>query len=533
VILLRHGKGCNEHGEHVFIDAQPVTENCQDRKKIVDIRGEKCDNKPPVLLSGGIVLGDNMVNRFTKIKRTLALAGAAALSAGSFAFAFDAEILIQRALNSPTLTVKYDGANASLVELRINGESFATRAVASKETKGTVEFTVTVTDLKDGDNEVEIRLYDKTGKVLSSQKQNISTDQGNKGPVYITGPKQGETVKGPVEIKIGFGKELKNAFVSFFIDGDHKEIKNTPPYNYVWDTQKESNGWHTVEAWVVDELTNTYKSKQVRVFVNNPGGRTNRTGLGGGEAVVAKGTSQATIEDTNNGIKGSDLTVAATTAPVGVSTPKVGAVKTTVTAKTPVAVPAASKAQPVATKVTPKIDDKVATLKSPAVDGGIPMANMNMVPTGSRIARPHGLPNFATEAATKVLSIGKGFRMEGVNTFSVLYNGRFVEFDVQPRVDEGIPMTPFRHLIEKAGGMVGWLKSAKEVNASADGTKIWFKVGDANAKVNDKAFKLEMAPYIDRGRTIVPLTFMSDALKVNIDFDPSTGHVLITKKDSK
>ncbi len=472
----------------------------------------------------------------------MALAGAAALSAGSFAFAFDAEILIQRALNSPTLTVKYDGANASLVELRINGESFATRAVASKETKGTVEFTVTVTDLKDGDNEVEIRLYDKTGKVLSSQKQNISTDQGNKGPVYITGPKQGETVKGPVEIKIGFGKELKNAFVSFFIDGDHKDIKNTPPYNYVWDTQKESNGWHTVEAWVVDELTNTYKSKQVRVFVNNPGGRTNRTGLGGGEAVVSKGTSIATIEDTNVKIKGSEMAVAATTAPVGVSTPKVSAVKvteaktlpvvkTTVTATAPAA--GTSKLQPTTTKVSPKIDDKVAILKSPVVDGGIPMGNLNMVPTGARVARPYGLPNFAAEAATKVLSIDKGFRMEGVNTFSVLYNGRFVEFDVQPRVDEGIPMTPFRHLIEKAGGMVEWLKSAKEVNASADGTKIWFKVGDANAKVNDQSFKLEMAPYIDRGRTIVPLTFMRDALKVNIDFDPSTGHVLITKQESK
>jgi hypothetical protein len=115
----------------------------------------------------------------------------------------------------------------------------------------------------------------------------------------------------------------------------------------------------------------------------------------------------------------------------------------------------------------------------------------------------------------------------------VLYNGRFVEFDVQPRVDEGIPMTPFRHLIEKSGGMVEWLKSAKEVNASADGQKIWFKVGDANAKVNDQSFKLEMAPYIDRGRTIIPLSFMRDALKVEIDFDPSTGHVLITKKDSK
>ena len=91
-------------------------------------------------------------------------------------------------------------------------------------------------------------------------------------------------------------------------------------------------------------------------------------------------------------------------------------------------------------------------------------------------------------------------------------------------------MTPFRHLLEKAGGKVTWLNSEKSVNASGDGKKIWFKVGDSTAKINDLPFALELAPYIDRGRTIVPLSFMKDALDVNIQFDPATGHVLITKK---
>jgi len=112
-----------------------------------------------------------MLNRYTSIKRTMALAGVAALSAGSFAFMLDTNIVIERALNSPTLTVKYDGANASLVELRVNGESLATKSVSATANKGETTFTLAVSDLKDGDNDVEIRLYDKAGKVVGSQKQ--------------------------------------------------------------------------------------------------------------------------------------------------------------------------------------------------------------------------------------------------------------------------------------------------------------------------------------------------------------------------
>lgn len=464
-----------------------------------------------------------MLNRFTSIKRTMALAGAAALSAGSFAFMFDTNIVIERALNSPTLTVKYDGANASLVELRINGESFATKNVSATSSKGELSFTLTVSDLKDGDNDVEIRLYDKTGKVIGSEKQTMVTDQGNKGPIYISSPKQGASVQGITEIKLGFGRELKNIWVSFFVDGDHKDISNTPPYVYTWDTQRESNGWHTVEAWAVDPDSNTYKSKQVRVFVNNPGGRTNRHSLGTAEPAVATGTNKATV-----------------TPPEPAKPTKVDA-----PAKNPAKVD-----KPIETKVNPTAPVEVTPTKNPSkatiqdhrgkVDGSvkvgsaIPMGNQDMMPTGLRIASAKSftsnVPNFAAEAAAKAFSVEKGTRFNGVTSFNVLYNGQYVEFDVQPRVDDGVPMTPFRHLLEKAGASVDWNNGQKVVTAKGDGTDIWLKVGDSTAKINNKSFSLELAPYIDRGRTIVPLSFMKDALNVDIQFDPTSGHVLITKK---
>ncbi len=481
-----------------------------------------------------------MLNRYTSIKRTMALAGAAALSAGSFAFMLDTNIVIERALNSPTLTVKYDGASASLVELRINGESLATKAVSATVNKGETTFTLAVSDLKDGENDVEVRLYDKAGKVVGTQKQKMVTDQGNKGPVYISGPKQGATVQGVTEIKLGFGKELKNVWVSFFVDGDHKDISNTPPYAYTWDTQKESNGWHTVEAWAVDPDSNTYKSKQVRVFVNNPGGRTERHVLGTGTEAVATTTTPAELK---NPVKTTEVPVPSKD-PVKPTKPVVTKINNVKAVE-----PITSKATTVA-----KVEPIKGTAGPVAIGKPIVMGNQDMTPTGTRVAgvaapkatvtapkynaaliasaKNFGskVPNYALEAAGKAVSIETGTRLKGVTSFNVLLNGSYVEFDVQPRVDQGIPMTPFRHLMEKSGGKVKWLSGDKSVDATSEGRNIWFKVGDSTAKVNNLPFTLELAPYIDRGRTIVPLSFMKDALDVNIQFDPATGHVLITKK---
>lgn len=437
----------------------------------------------------------------------------------------DTNIVIERALNSPTLTVKYDGTSVALVELRINGTSFATRTVNAATTKGETTFTMAISDLKDGENEVEIRLFDKTGKVVGNQKQSIQNDQADKGPISITGPKQGAAVQGVTEIKLGFGKEMKSSWVSFFIDGDHKFITNEAPFKYVWDTQKESNGWHTVEAWVVDEASNTFKSKPIRVFVNNPGGRTPRHGLGSAEPTLSSNSNKATIVDPGTpAVAGAvKATAVEPTAPKAPSAPT-KAVATKVVKTSPIATKGAN--------VTPVVA-KATTTKVVKTTPSVPMGAQDMTPTGNRLAINAGFAkntNFALEAAGKAISIEHGTRLTGVTSFNVLLNGQYVEFDVQPRVDEGVPMTPFRHLMEKSGGLVEWLKDAKIINASGDGKKIWLKVGDSTAKINDMPFSLELAPYIDRGRTIVPLSFMKDALGVNIQFDPNTGHVLITKK---
>lgn len=426
------------------------------------------------------------------------------------AFILDGQITIDRALNSPTLTVRYSNANAALVELRVNGESIATRSVNPGKNSGETTFTLPTANLAGGENKIEIRLYDKAGTLLASETSKVTADAAQ-GPIYLTNPKMGATLQGKVELKVGFGKELKNSYVSFFIDNQFKSISNVPPFEFTWDTTRDSNGWHEVEAWVVDDSSSTFKTRKVRVFVQNPGG--------GGSLTNREFSSS--------------VTTAPKPAVKVALTPAVKAAPSTQIASVGV-----MTANAVRTAVVGTTSTKPATL-SPSVSTGL----KSMTPTGTRnatqAAKPialqtHQLPpstilrGVPAAAETGLISITRGQRLPNIGTFVIVYNTQFVNFDVQPRVTNGVPLTPLRYLLEKAGAKVGWAHKEKNVSATADGHDIFLHIGDGFALVNKQRVDLEKPSFIDSGRTIVPLSFMRDALNVNVDYDKATGHVLIT-----
>lgn len=487
------------------------------------------------------------------IRTMFVLAGISVIAGSASALPYDARIMIDRALNSPVLTIRYDGVSATLVELRINGESLGTRSVEGSKAAGETNFTINLTDLKDGDNDVEVRLYDRTGKLVGSEKSGISTDQTNYGPVFLRTPKVGTTVMGNVEINMGFGRELKDVYVSFFIDNNFKKITNYPPYTMNWDTTGESNGWHEVEAWAVDDSSTTYKTRRTRVFVNNPGGRTNRIG------------AEVEVTPTRNPVRPQTVDGGSTTLRnVQISgSPKV--VEGEKIHLEPKVFTGTTVSNKVRTTVDLESGTKSAPLKAPAVMGVRPIApsSMKVVTNYSPLPKTSGeisivvhnpkaapiasgfnnqlsgvptvssVPRVASANSTVALShlvrISKGQRIPNLTSFEVVLNSAIVNFpDVQPRVDGGVPMTPFRYLMEQAGSKVKWANETKTVTAASDGRDIVLQIGDKNAKINSLRVGLEIAPYIDRGRTIVPVSFLHDALNVNVDYDKETGHVLIS-----
>ena len=486
------------------------------------------------------------MNTTRTCRRLFAFATLAAVAASASALSVDPQITIDRALNSPTLAVQYTGATATLVELRINGESVGTREVSGKRSGGETNFTIDLDALKDGDNLVEIRLFDRMGKLVGSDKTNIAMEKGGKrGPVFVSAPKAGSTVLGPVEINVGFGQKLGRSYVSFFIDGQFKSMTNFPPFTFVWDTEKEANGWHDIEAWAIDERNETHKTGAVRLFVNNPGGRTNRPGVPVAAVVPTRNLSHEIA------LVGAEAGVRA----MGMSTSALR-VKGALPQGLPPAV--VERMVPISNAVRAAVTGANA-VRPLVLASGLATGPKSLMPTGRRVALPMrtvptakavvpaiplpvaptaavaptyapSVSNATLVAATTMVSVGHGTRLPDLGAFTVLLDGMRVRFDVPTRVDSGIALAPLRSLIEKAGGKVEWIAASKTVRAGNGGHVFELKIGDATARVDGGNLVLEKAPGITRGRTIVPLSFLRDALGMDVRYDRATGNVVVATK---
>jgi len=139
------------------------------------------------------------------------------------------------------------------------------------------------------------------------------------------------------------------------------------------------------------------------------------------------------------------------------------------------------------------------------------------------------LNNVKPHEAT-ALQAGHKLVVPQVGAFDVAFDGVVLAFDVQPRVEAGIGLVPIRQIFEHAGGWLYWYGAARTVRAVNNTREIELKIGSPTATVNNRTLTLERAPFIDSGRTLVPLTFVRDALSVDARYDEATGRVLLRTK---
>ncbi len=442
-------------------------------------------------------------------RRLAALAGLAAVASSASAFSLDPEITIDRALNSPTIAVRYNGVAATLVELRINGESLGTREVSGDKKRGETNFTIDLAALKEGDNLVEVVLYDRTGKVVERDKTSISVARESKrGPVFVESPKAGATVRGPVQVDVGFGEKLGKSYVSFFVDGKFHSLTNFPPYTFSWDTEKEANGWHDIEAWAIDEANETHKSGAVKFFVNNPGGRTNRPGAASPVALAGNAPRDFSLVGADSGLRA----LGGATAAVRVSTPAARAMPPAVVDRMVPMTNAVRAAVTAANGLRP------ATLGAALATGP-----KSLVPTGKRLAF-----QVSSAVTTAMVSIVTGVKLPAMGAFPVLLDGQPVRFDVPTRVENGVALSPLRSLVEKAGGKVVWDHKAKVAHAGLGGRQLDLTIGDLKGRIDGKNLILEKAPGLENGRTVVPLSMLHDAFGMDVKLDGKTGNVVIS-----
>jgi hypothetical protein len=481
------------------------------------------------------------------LSKFLALAGAAVIATSAFSASLtetDGQISIIRGSSAPSFAIQFSGIKPARVELKVNGESLGAKNMEGVATKGVVPFKIDPAKLGDGENVVEAYLYDKNGNIIGHEKTIISVRRGSTDPIFVKMPKMGQTVQGSVAIETGFGMQMQDAYVSFFVDGEFRAMKNFPPFNYVWDTTAETNGWHQIEAWSFDRSQTTRKSVAVRVFVNNPGGRTERIEAAPAPIKPEPAPAKAApVKPTPAPAKATPVTPApAKAAPVTPTPAKAAPVTPTpAPAKAAPATPAPAPVPVLSEPLLQPLVGGLMGLRAPVlvyseVDGFRVTTPKTPVAPKAAPVKPTPAPAKAAPvkpapAKAAPVPVERGTRIEKAGPINISLDGKTVEFDVQPRVDKGVPLTPFRHLFEAAGGEVDWDKFAKICSAKGLGKEVVIKIGDLYATVNGTTYQLEVASFIEKGRTIVPLSFVSEALNFEISYDAATNHVLILKKD--
>ncbi len=106
--------------------------------------------------------------------------------------------------------------------------------------------------------------------------------------------------------------------------------------------------------------------------------------------------------------------------------------------------------------------------------------------------------------------------------------------DVPPINVKGRTLVPVRGVFDAFEAEIGWFPNERRVFIRRDCDVIWLRIGDANAKVNDRIVPLAPPAMLYQRRTMVPLRFIAEALGATVDWNAGTQTItIVTRKETK
>lgn len=109
----------------------------------------------------------------------------------------------------------------------------------------------------------------------------------------------------------------------------------------------------------------------------------------------------------------------------------------------------------------------------------------------------------------------------------VLVNGRQLTLDVDPVIQSGRTLVPFRAIFEALGAQVDWNATSSIVSGYLGRRAILLEPGKTGAWVNGAPTTLSVAPSIIGGRTMVPLRFVAESLGAEVTWLDTTRTVVV------
>lgn len=114
----------------------------------------------------------------------------------------------------------------------------------------------------------------------------------------------------------------------------------------------------------------------------------------------------------------------------------------------------------------------------------------------------------------------------------VLVDGEPVTFDVPPVAIAGRVLVPLRGVFERLGADVEYRQDTRTIAVLRSGTLIQLHVGSREARINGRTTVLDVPPTVIRGRAMVPLRFVSEALGARVRYDAGARTVYISQTTS-
>ena len=106
-------------------------------------------------------------------------------------------------------------------------------------------------------------------------------------------------------------------------------------------------------------------------------------------------------------------------------------------------------------------------------------------------------------------------------------NGKAVTMQTAPVTIQGRTFVPLRFIAEALGAHVEWEATEQKITLTRAGQTVQLWVHQSIAIVNGKSVKLEAAPTVVQGTTVVPLRFIGESLQQEIAFDPQTQTITL------
>lgn len=111
-----------------------------------------------------------------------------------------------------------------------------------------------------------------------------------------------------------------------------------------------------------------------------------------------------------------------------------------------------------------------------------------------------------------------------------IVDGKIADCDVPPVIENGRTLVPVRALFESLDAKVGWDARTKKITILYNETEILLFADSVVAIVDNLYKELDVSAKIIDSRTMIPVRFVSETLKFDVQWDEDTRTVTVTTK---